>query len=330
MKLLIKNNKINFKGFKNIEKAYTEGVYADSPLNRKLGRVGMSYKEYNEKLNKSSSNSILDKEGNIDYKNLNIISDEIIKGTKRIDALNKEEEQGRVKGGRKNVEASIICKAIKQIHQNDTNFDADTRRVEEERLVLEYAKKEGCFFDKEKLDEIISQKLARGAESQVFIGKDNKYIIKAFNPYFMSENLDEALDNLSLFNFIFEETGYEVLGFGEIEEGFFNIILKQPLIQGETISYKVRENDNQREKTLDYKQKIYKDLSQRIGLIQYSGGNEYANSQYDIADVHLGNVMEVEGYEGLLYIDVNTSLTTKDDFTFGKREYGNGSIINND
>jgi len=29
---------------KKVEKAYTEGVYADTPANRKLGRVGMSYK----------------------------------------------------------------------------------------------------------------------------------------------------------------------------------------------------------------------------------------------------------------------------------------------
>lgn len=41
-----KNNILN--KIKYIEKAYTEGVYADSPLNRKLGRVGMSYKKYEE------------------------------------------------------------------------------------------------------------------------------------------------------------------------------------------------------------------------------------------------------------------------------------------
>ena len=33
----------------NLTKAYTEGVYADTPANRKLGRVGMSYKEWTSK-----------------------------------------------------------------------------------------------------------------------------------------------------------------------------------------------------------------------------------------------------------------------------------------
>lgn len=32
-----------------VEKAFSEGVYADTPKNRKLGRVGMSYKTYSKK-----------------------------------------------------------------------------------------------------------------------------------------------------------------------------------------------------------------------------------------------------------------------------------------
>lgn len=36
------------KKIRHIEKAYSEGIYNDSPLNRKLGRVGMSYTKYAE------------------------------------------------------------------------------------------------------------------------------------------------------------------------------------------------------------------------------------------------------------------------------------------
>lgn len=36
----------------SVEKAYTEGIYADTPANRKLGRVGMSYAEWNAKQEK--------------------------------------------------------------------------------------------------------------------------------------------------------------------------------------------------------------------------------------------------------------------------------------
>lgn len=51
----IVNKKLNLSSFSNskqveLEKAYTEGVYCDSPANRKLGRVGMTYAAYAAKL----------------------------------------------------------------------------------------------------------------------------------------------------------------------------------------------------------------------------------------------------------------------------------------
>ena len=42
--LNISKKKLNFSCFvREIFKAYTEGIYCDSPANRKLGRVGMTY-----------------------------------------------------------------------------------------------------------------------------------------------------------------------------------------------------------------------------------------------------------------------------------------------
>lgn len=40
---------------KQLSKAYTEGVYSDSPANRKLGRVGMSYSTYSQKSEEKKS-----------------------------------------------------------------------------------------------------------------------------------------------------------------------------------------------------------------------------------------------------------------------------------
>lgn len=41
---------------KEVLKAYQEGIYADTPSNRKLGRVGMTYTAYAEKLKKEKDN----------------------------------------------------------------------------------------------------------------------------------------------------------------------------------------------------------------------------------------------------------------------------------
>ena len=39
---------MKFSNIRELQKAYTEGIYSDSPLNRKLGRVGMTYTAYAE------------------------------------------------------------------------------------------------------------------------------------------------------------------------------------------------------------------------------------------------------------------------------------------
>lgn len=70
-------NKINLSGFTNlpqiqeVEKAYQEGVYSDSPANKKLGRVGMTYKQYEaSKSGKTESKEEKGKELKSDDKDL--------------------------------------------------------------------------------------------------------------------------------------------------------------------------------------------------------------------------------------------------------------------
>lgn len=49
MKTIVKINKPKLN-LTMLEKAYTEGIYCDSPANRKLGRVGMTYAAYAQKI----------------------------------------------------------------------------------------------------------------------------------------------------------------------------------------------------------------------------------------------------------------------------------------
>ena len=53
-----KRKSIIFNSFE-LEKAYTEGIYADTPANRKLGRVGMTYSAYAEKIKKKENDTNL-------------------------------------------------------------------------------------------------------------------------------------------------------------------------------------------------------------------------------------------------------------------------------
>ena len=47
---------------KEIEKAYTEGVYSDTPANRKLGRVGMRYTTDSSKQSGEKKETIIERE----------------------------------------------------------------------------------------------------------------------------------------------------------------------------------------------------------------------------------------------------------------------------
>lgn len=54
---ILSKKKINLFSFSKIDelnKAYTEEIYSDTPANRKLGRVGMTYTAYAEKVKKES------------------------------------------------------------------------------------------------------------------------------------------------------------------------------------------------------------------------------------------------------------------------------------
>ena len=64
-----------------VEKAYTEGIYADTPANRKLGRVGMSYISWGEYIKAKEKDPNINikqfqGENNLKAKNLNSIKNE--------------------------------------------------------------------------------------------------------------------------------------------------------------------------------------------------------------------------------------------------------------
>lgn len=326
--------KLNISTFISVSKAYTEGIYADTSTNRKLGRVGMTYAEYNNKKNNSYKlEDIIKEDGKLNFDNLNLITNSILDGTKRINSLNREEEQGRKEGGRRNVEASLITKANKKRNSGQQESRRNDGVLEREReLLIDYAKQNSCYFNNEKeFKSLVDSYLSSGVESRVYISKDKKHVVKEINPYIMCEDINEFLDNhLSLYNYIFPESKYELIGFrGKLKDDF-RIIIKQPFIQGDIVVNTIPRNENYKSTLLDKRQEIYKDIQERIGKLdpRYSGNGSYVNSNYIIDDVHLKNVMKsTKGT--LFYIDVITSLTTNQDYTFGKREYGDNSIIDN-
>ena len=143
----------------------------------------------------------------------------------RFDGFLLSVEEGRTLGGLRNVEATENLRRSKE-----TNSGALERRL------IEYAKESSCWTDLKEITDNLKY-LGSGAESDVYLDKDGRYVIKVVNYKASCETPLDFLNNrISLHNTLFPETVYELLGFTysyEIDEEGFYFILKQPFIDSE-------------------------------------------------------------------------------------------------
>jgi hypothetical protein len=143
----------------------------------------------------------------------------------RLDGFLLSIEEGRALGGIRNVEASEILR-----RSEETDSGAHERRL------TEYAKESGCWTDLKEIKENLKY-LGSGAESDVYLDKDGRYVLKVVNYKASSETPLDFLNNrIALHNTLFPETVYELLGFAysyEIDEEGFYFITKQPFIDSQ-------------------------------------------------------------------------------------------------
>ena len=131
-------------------------------------------------------------------------------------------EKGSALGGIRNVEATEILRRSKE-----TDFGAFERRL------TEYAKENGCWVDLKEIKKKLKY-LGSGAEADVYLDIDGRYVLKVINYQASCETPLDFLNNrIALHNTLFPETVYELLGFAysyEIDEEGFYFIVKQPFI----------------------------------------------------------------------------------------------------
>ena len=131
-------------------------------------------------------------------------------------------EKGSALGGIRNVEATEILRRSKET-------DSGTH----ERRLTEYAKESDCWTDLKEIKNNLKY-LGSGAESDVYLNKDGRYVLKVVNYRASCETPFDFLNHrIALHNTLFPETVYELLGFTyshEIDEEGFYFIIKQPFI----------------------------------------------------------------------------------------------------
>ena len=146
-----------------------------------------------------------------------------------------------------------------------------------------------------------NEPIASGKDSDVYYSKGGGYVIK-FSKGKDGIRFSSDIDAPNLFSFIFPNTAYDILGYGEVGGGFVTI-LRQPVVDiasALTVSERV-----------DY-----------MRLLGFRPINEsktaFSNGQIVVSDLQKGNI--VHGTDGNIYvIDADVKLHTKDiggDYTY--------------
>lgn len=117
-------------------------------------------------------------EGKLDYEQLGHITDRIESGEFEIARLNSKEEQGRIAGGRRNVETSLIIGANASPNQAERRDSGETRKERNQRLesaLEDYANHEGIWLDYGKLLKDLAY-LSKGEEAEVFRSSQKGFV----------------------------------------------------------------------------------------------------------------------------------------------------------
>jgi len=227
----------------------------------------------------------------IDYEYVKLTVDEIERGNKRILRLPEEAEKGRIAGGRRTLEVSVILGIAEKADRE--KFGEFEIKVKQEQLLEIYAKHEGIWFDYE---EIIIQNWEGvegrgGQEAEVYKG-DHYSLWKVVDYYQNSDTPLEFLDNrISIHNLLFPDTKYELVGFTK-KRNRLQFIIKQPFVEGR--NYRKEDHFPEYMETLGYDQ---------------IDDTTYYNKYFIIKDLHEANVIKTQ--TGFAFVDTIPSLLDK-------------------
>ena len=242
------------------------------------------------------------------------IANEVLMGRKSIQRLSEEEESGRIEGGRRNVEATIILGRRGGANQENIHKQGiDAARRNQEEWLKDYAKSVDIWLNYDKIVSETEIQLHSGAESKVFrySNKTNgeKYVVKVTDYKVMGKTPMDFLDNhISLANYLSPETKYELIGFTEYRQRF-QFVVKQPYIEGAELEYYVQTAENVVDEQIKQEKRI-KDWMKSEYKAKFAGSTSYENERYIFNDLHLKNVLEKDSKFYL--IDLIVRLNTPD------------------
>ena len=172
--------------------------------------------------------TIVGKDGKVNYDTAKKIASGIISGS--VQTANEQRQQAQVRGGSRNVEASVILTGKERTKPTASRGSERFEGIARQEEALErYAKHEKIWLD-EKAD---NRKFVNsGKESRVY---DNGDTVRKFtDPRSINRGVTplDHLNNITSFDAVFPETAYTVEGFARDASGKLKFVTTQPFIVG--------------------------------------------------------------------------------------------------
>ena len=181
--------------------------------------------------------------GNFDDVTLQLINNHIDNATpdnRYWRPLSKRLPQGVERSLRKGERTGAVDALFSRICEGAVEKDGRTgaearRRVEEkkEELLKKWAVATGNWHTDVSDFGAGETPIGSGKDSVVYQSKDGKYVVKVSKGKFESRKFPTDVDQVALFNYVFPNSRYEILGYGEVG-GKFVKFLKQPFVDFST------------------------------------------------------------------------------------------------
>lgn len=197
-----------------------------------------------------------------------------------------EEQRGFRKGGEVFIGANLHLGAVQ-------GTDRQAKRKEQEDAIESYAKSKGVWI--EDIEAKYGQPHTNGAESNIWFDVESNTVTKSMSPNFDKEtggvgahrNLQELFDRIVFHNYLEPSAPLKVVGFGRSKNGSFEVILEQPLVMA------ARDGDSAVVMDSDQIASHMKKLGFARNVNVF-GITTYSNKDFEITDLHSGNIVQME------------------------------------
>lgn len=182
---------------------------------------------------------------------------------------------------------------------NDRTRPEARRRIEEKKkeLLKAWAIATGNWHTSVNDFTNAIEPLGRGKDSDVYVSKDGDYVIKVSKGKDNLKRFRPDMDNVALFNYVFPNSSYDIVGYGEID-GKFVRFLRQPIV--------------------DFTDSIPLSVEERVAYMEHLGfkpindeKTAFSNGQIVAADIQKNNIVK-DKQGNIRVIDADMRLHTKD------------------